>query len=1766
MATQDLIINTPWGLEGDLKAAGEKRVNIPLTVPQLPNATPVGGPVVPQGDVMDNIVKNAFSTKTKADPFASKFQDASLSDRYDGRQVYYGDYKLDPKVLDARYSKTQSYQEQAINNLQVGLANGGAMFAGTLLALPDIIKNIITGRKLSDSELNNALFDMRENVANANINFRNEQDNKTDGWNTIKNTILPSFVTGSTTGWGSIFENAMYGVGAGAGIALQEAAVSFIAPGVGNSAVLATSAAKILNNLNSIRKYGQLANRIIDTSETLAQAVRGLNQGNRLVDAAKWGYRATIGAYGEAGFEGEEARHSMRTSLTEKFRQQNGYDPTGSDLENINKLADEAANARFWANMTLLMGSNSLQMGRLFRNIDLARDATERLAQRGLKIGIDAEGKAVAKKSFELTSNWWTKGFGKYAKNTIEAIAPKVSSEFAKESISEGLEEFTQTWIDKAVNNYYTWKLDHRGQSSIDQALKSTFDGFSESWSVEGLQAFLSGAIAGVAQQAAFSLPNARKQIELHSKSKQALQDVLNEYNNFQVEDFFAASNINSLRGSITSKVKDLNANGVVDQVANVATEQNDKKIYKDLESISFYNLAKPYVLRGHADILKQQFAYSLEEMSDEQVQDVFGNDKLTRQDAITDFNKRVDTINESASQIQQAFRNPFDVRTNKNAYDIFEDDFIPEMIYLNYRTKELKSRRDDIQSTLGPYYDEFKYFADASDVESGKRYIQSQIKEHQDLLEYVKGWDTDPMKTDEYNRNRYLLKAYSEALTSLEEFEKEPSYESYNDFLDTYHEAFVSKLERDELGFFNKDEVMSKLTDFNRILGDLDTTENLLRSYMKPNGQEFFVQSFENMARREQRKRDLYNLNQALINLKPELIDKFPELSEEQIEEILLDSANVSQANTKAEKLVQEVRKEAEAVSAIQDKIRDKFISQKRGDLVEDYIQGITIDSKNETKILEDADKYLKLLNNNEFKEFRDKTFNSFVGDIQKLNPSFTGKRESDAQSEAAYNTLNRDDKIKYHEAVITYHEKLKTYPDVPKEYIKKQNEIIQSEKGIIKNLPEEQEIQTISLGSYIITKEGNKVTLTKNGETLETFRTVREARSYIEKELEKEEYRNDASVGTRDNVENKFENGYFDPETYDKDGKKIVDEKKAFQNRIAKRDLYNKLSEGRTEEEIGQAIAENLVIKKYTLDGTPGTTKIHSGPEDSGWLPQEGILRSLTADSIVINYDDTDLGLVPLQTYKDYRGGLGFMSPDFIRQQLVNEKRMKEAEIDDVIKFIGDSNYYEFLQKSVADPYVYNMLQAKKVFQFKGTPQQQLDLIEERQGIFDQLANDSLENIKRDISFKRVFTSRETKDVDVYPVEDLTYGFALLKGKEGVARNIRTFFRVPNTYEPSLESDAKVEFLQDFPTEFQSHARELINQSFTKRYSDGGDRVFDGYYMLLTDSGGIPTVLRIQNKKISSEDFYNITSQGTDFTNAMVLSDNPNIDISFTTTPEGELRVNIGDKTDESVLSFKYPLLPKGKDESKHEYRIKSIEDVENLIPTIYKELGRSQNWGNVKNKKSLRTDDLGLSLVTKTDGKPTSAKEIIATRNVTGTNPLNYRVNKIVAYKKNTTPTSISPLVSERVVETPKENPVIKETPVESTPPSVVNVDSQSVAKKMGLKIPNTISYKQVDEMIGKMPKLQSTPEQLSIAIVLGLQVRAALEKDQVYLNDFENIDLDVLDVMAQLDIVQINNAFRQQDYPHVSSKRIPYKTNVVDAQQEKTIQELIKNCFK
>lgn len=1696
-------------------------------------------------DVFKNIIANAENSASKKNPNESKFVDKELTSRYAGRLIDYNNIGLDTANVDAKYAKTQSIFETSLNNFQVGMANGGAMFASAVLGIPDIVNNIISGDFATESKLQNALFDFTESVNKNNVNFQTEQDQKTDAWNTIKNIVLPTYFSGATTGWGTLFESAMYGVGAGAGLATTELLASAV-PGVGNSAALARFVATTIGNLDKIRKFATIGERVYDTSKAFSNIRTALDVTNKITEGAKWGFRLGIAPHGEAAFEALETKHNLGETLKQDYFNKNGYNPSGKDAEQIDKIVNEASQTRYLANYALLAASGFIGYKRLFKNLDLAKETAQELAKQGLRIGIK-DGKGVVEDAVQL-SGWWNKGFQKHI---AKAALTTGKADLVKEAASEGTEEFLQLGIDESTNEYSKWRLNHGGQDSIDAGIKAIQEGLGQSFNTKGLGAWVSGAISGIAQQAAFSVIGNTKGLatggatswELSKRRKEEIQNTISKYDGFNINDVFNTFNVNSVRGTVTSRALDTNALGVADKAMDHATLTDDKKLYKDAESVNRFTLIKPYAERGHTDLLKQQFAFALENKEENEVSDLFGA-PITKTEAITKFNEYVDKANASYSNVRGAFKNIF--KPNDPRYQIFNDYFIPELAFLDYRINDLNERKDSIQSDLGDYYDEFKYFAQETDLSKGKSYIESQIKEVKETESYLKSLPDNTVEDVEaYNKEKHLAFQYERALDSLNKYETNKTQKNYVDFLNHYQEAMVTKLDRNDRGFINRDEVMNKLTDFHRINNDIIWSEKVLRGYLTKTGFETFAEEFGKYSTAQQRQRDSFERTEEFGAIIDELKDKYTDLSEDEINSIVDNSSSAEDARKAAKMFSEAKSKKIEEDNKASDEIRDKFIKDGRGDIVEEYLKEGNLN-------LKDADKFLSELNDTELVDKKNKIISDLVDSLKPLGEF---KEENllkyidqyTPENKAVYDTLSIDGKIEFTDKIIKALRDTKAIsnPTISKLYDTTINKYIDLGKVLKISKPKEFTPNVEEYNGEII----EHITPTEaivNGVKVDSNK----AKDIIDSKLEEEFKQEDLSFEEIANLENKFEGSYYNPNWFDENGNPVG----ADENNSEAYEALNKEFLNKSESQISEMIGDNLSVEFFDGENLKGKDIISI-------LPQEKILTSRTSDAIVLSYKLNDKN-IPLTTIKSYTKGLGILQGDQLKKILLT--RLNETDANKVVSFVKP-NYFDFLKDSVKNPEVYNILASNGFLKFKGTPQEQLDMLIQRDRIFNQLKEGNPETLKDTFDFKRLYYVMETKKTSTQPITGIKHPYALLKGKGEEAFTYYSFFRLKNNFKQGAEIDIEI---IDTPDDLSQEIKDKVSEGFNNLHkTKPGLESFGGYYMLITDSKGTPNVKALTAKEIDSKDFlsaFNNTEDINAFKGVTIQDDSNRFTIT-TKKENGKLSIILTDKStakegfEGNTLFLKNIVL--------------NSTSVNTLFKTLLSNIN-TNNW-NGENNTQVKTKFQGeFKFVKATATKPTTVQEFLDTRDVKSINHQNFKIDKLVITEKNIDNIINTPPIQEETVGVdelfvPTEQDRLNQID-ELFGESPVLTDIVSLGASVGVdvtsarKFPQTVTEADVAELVDKISTLiPQNKNDIAKFIIFATASYKATHSGDIYLNDNFIQDGTKLSIFVEKmngNQFQVANVFKNNALNLFTDRSVP-KTRVINNQ----LQEILEQCL-
>lgn len=734
--------------------------------------------------------------------------------------------------FETNLSTTQNNWDRLGNNLQVAGANFASMAAVTLLSPIEMLGDIsdwIKGKPAIGSDLTQSIFDWRKEIEENNTNFQTKYDKN----NPIKATLwglLPgsSLITGaSSKGYGEILKSASYGLGAAAGLAVTELVTTALTGGSGTIPLLARNLQRLFNNAKYVDEalsLGGIAGKAASNLNRVLGSGEAINRlGNGLIDI----YRATAGAYGEALFEGLEAKETVMQNLIDAFIKTHGYEPTGKDLEKISKLSQDAANQRFGLNMLLLGVTNYQQFKTLFRGIDNFKDdLITNTRKLGSKLEFDDLGKVVVKDTdYKLKSDWFTKGFGKRIAPVVEGTVNLVrKNDFISTGLSEGFEEGSQFAIDKGIENYSYWRATNNGKSDTLELLKSLGSGVKETvTSSEGWDSILTGALAGGLQEGAmqgFNQVTGRTQYNEAKKNFATLQqENADEYNrllntsdhNSLLKQVVAINSINGTTQQQLDKVKILTA---LNSELTQAIE--NPELFKSLNQVKHFELVKSFAQNGNTDLYVEKLN-KFKSLSDADFKTVFNLtsiDNKSKDELIDNMIQEANVIDNSFRRARTALNNPVQYQRNEVLYEGYKE-VIDEIAYLDYSSNKFKSRIDNLNTELGSYNDLGGFTTEFGLKNNAPKLVEDNIKQLETKIELSEG----AVKSQLEGKKKKLE-------TLLEKLQKEDVKElDKKDLLKTV-DYFIKNSVKDYPSNNNLNQTLAKLQDVQKLKDRIVTAQ----------------------------------------------------------------------------------------------------------------------------------------------------------------------------------------------------------------------------------------------------------------------------------------------------------------------------------------------------------------------------------------------------------------------------------------------------------------------------------------------------------------------------------------------------------------------------------------------------------------------------------------------------------------------------------------------------------------------------------------------------------------------------------------------------------------------------------------------------------------------------------------------------------------------------------------------------------------------------
>jgi hypothetical protein len=565
----------------------------------------------------------------------------------------YGTYVRDMD-LENVYSLTQPWYKQLGSGIVKMAATGGATFLQSFATLPNTVAALkkgdfaeLSGKDGYESDLDIWLKNIEDTFPN--YVSRWERENPYGG-------VIP-FTRGSANFWGDkIIKNLGFTVGAIGGALAQDAIVGLVTEGVGAVPLIGLQIGRASLYLNKLFAGSNKLDKVLDIAKSLNKTEKQLLTLKNLAYAAEAtklsnGFRYGLSLYGasrtEAAVESRDAYRTIKDQLISQYRKDNGVDPSGAALDEIEKYATDGMNVRFGINMALLTASNAIQFGSLFKSFTNASKGAPGLFE--APVG-DLGKVGLTKGSIDVFEKKATTGLGA---KVWESIKPTVKNVFTEGVYEEG----GQFAAEKGVYDYYTRKYKNlknpeyaKTWNTLNEVIKSTNEGLAEQFgSTEGIQNMLIGGISALITG---GVSGKVRRLRGEPSKDQRLQSAINILNNHKVTGILGDQYDSTLNSAnIAREMQD-------------AANSGDVYKYKNLKHDQFFTYVMSRIPAGMHDITIEQLRM-LKDLDKEQFEKAFGmsfdeSNKKTVGEYVDALISKANSIKETADSLDFTFKNPF--------------------------------------------------------------------------------------------------------------------------------------------------------------------------------------------------------------------------------------------------------------------------------------------------------------------------------------------------------------------------------------------------------------------------------------------------------------------------------------------------------------------------------------------------------------------------------------------------------------------------------------------------------------------------------------------------------------------------------------------------------------------------------------------------------------------------------------------------------------------------------------------------------------------------------------------------------------------------------------------------------------------------------------------------------------------------------------------------------------------------------------------------
>ena len=382
-------------------------------------------------------------------------------------------------------AQQQSGFDQVRNALGKGVGIAATSFISGTVGLLNGIGSSIANQKFSklyDNPTTQLMDRIQTGMEDFAPNYYRKAETDAEWWQP-DNLLTPNF-------WADkVIKNVGYGVGSIGGALAWTKVFSLIGKAnalvrLGKGAETAATIEKAMQVVPKAQKLSAIEGALSNLSQGIKSQIA--NNGQRTLTSV-------MGTFGEASVESLQSSNRFRANAIAEYRRQNGIDPTGKDLDDINAYAEKVGNYVWGMGTLLLSASNYIQLPKILGSSRKVEKAfINDLTQEGL--GKQFIEKAAKTRFGKIVDT--TKGLSRFFIQPTEAV-------------EEGMQFAIASGVDDYFNRAYTNREDlGTFLETVYGAMGNVFgEGIEKTLSEkEGIESILIGSLAGGIQQAPMSI------------------------------------------------------------------------------------------------------------------------------------------------------------------------------------------------------------------------------------------------------------------------------------------------------------------------------------------------------------------------------------------------------------------------------------------------------------------------------------------------------------------------------------------------------------------------------------------------------------------------------------------------------------------------------------------------------------------------------------------------------------------------------------------------------------------------------------------------------------------------------------------------------------------------------------------------------------------------------------------------------------------------------------------------------------------------------------------------------------------------------------------------------------------------------------------------------------------------------------------------------------------------------------------------------------